>query len=101
MATKTVSVNPGAAPITGVTNMCAGGPTMYVADADTPSGSWSSTLVTVSKAGLVGAYVTGVGVITYTLPTGCFTTTTLTVNALPLPITGGSNAWHGQHYNAY
>jgi len=85
---KTVSVNTAAAPITGIgANMCSGS-TGNAYNVDTPYGIWTSALVTITPAGLVSAYRPGAATITYTLPTGCFTTLSVTVVPLPAKITG-------------
>ncbi len=88
MVTETVTVNLAVSPITGAKDMCGGGATMLVADADAPRGIWTSTLVTITPVGLATAYKTGMGIITYTLPTGCFTTVSLTVDPVPAKIIG-------------
>jgi uncharacterized protein YjdB len=87
MATRTETVYAAVPPITGVTDMCADSK-QFVYDADTPYGSWTSTYVTISTAGLVSTTNPGVGIITYTMPTGCMTTSTLNVLPLPGKITG-------------
>ncbi len=86
--TKTVTVNPAPAPITGVKNLCEGGATLFVYDADTPKGIWSATLITITSGGLVTTTTPGAAMVTYTLPTGCYTTAGFSVNPLPLAITG-------------
>ena len=56
-------------------------------------GSWSSStpaVATVNASGTVAGVTAGTTTITYTLPTGCLGTTTLTVNALPANITGNA-----------
>ena len=85
-----VTVNPAAQPITGVHDMCNSGDTIIVHTKDAPTGTWTSTLVGVTPAGLVTAYATGAASITYTLPTGCLTTVTLNVNPVPGKITGAA-----------
>jgi hypothetical protein len=87
--TATVTVNPLPAPIAGTTTVCTGG-TTTLTDATTPGGWISGTpaVATVgSSTGIVAGVSTGTSLITYGLPTGCFRTTTVTVNA-PTPITG-------------
>ncbi len=86
-AAHSVTVNPSPAPITGVIDMCAGGTTHVVYDATT-GGKWTSTLVTVDSLGMVTAQKTGVGIISYTLPTGCMTTATMTVLKVPGLVAG-------------
>ena len=89
--TTTITSNP-LAPITGAGNICAWGSTVQLSDAATnpTPGAWSSTLAPVNTTGLVTSMGAGVATITYTMPTGCQTTTTLTVNPLPAPILIGS-----------
>ncbi len=93
-ATLTVTVNPIPDPISGVTDMCAGGTTNTVSD-DDPGGIWTSTLVTMTPGGLVTAYAPGSASITYTLPTGCSIVSGLTVNPIPDKINGPGNVCTG------
>lgn len=93
--TGVVTVNVAVAPITDVHDMCSGGSQITVKNADAPKGIWTSSVVTVTTGGLVTAYPAGVGIITYTLPTGCYTTATLTVHPLPGKITGVANLCEG------
>lgn len=93
-ATRVVTVNSLPAPIAGPDNLCAGG-TITLTDA-TPGGNWSrsNTNVTIGAAsGIVNGITAGTTIITYTLPTSCLITATITVNALPtsLAVTGGGN----------
>jgi GEVED domain-containing protein/type IX secretion system substrate protein len=87
-----LTVNPQPLPITGVTTFCTANPTTLT-DA-TPGGSWASSNMAVASVGSTGV-VTGLGAgtstISYTLPAGCFSTTTVTVYLTPAPITGPSN----------
>jgi uncharacterized protein YjdB len=89
MATATVTVNAVPAPITGTLSVCQGSTTTLSALA--AGGTWSSSLPAVAPIDASGI-VTGVSAattdITYSLPTGCITTATVTVNALPATITG-------------
>jgi len=83
--TTTVTVNPGPGPITGITTVCAGSMTTL---SSTPGGgTWSISPLTVATIGSSSGVVTGVSAgtatVTYTLPTGCATTTTITVNITP------------------
>ena len=87
--TSTVTVNPAPAPIIGNLAVCQGNATV-LAD-PTPTGSWrtTSTCAIINPAGVVtGFSAPCAAIITYTLPDGCFTTTTVTVNPTPSPITG-------------
>jgi uncharacterized protein YjdB len=94
----TVTVNPLPDAIAGPNQVCEGS-SVSVATT-TIGGLWSSHdpgvadvgaltgLVTGMSAMTPGVLGTGVTIITYTLPTGCFRTTNMTVNPLPNPITG-------------
>ena len=89
--TLAVTVSPAAGPITGSTSVCTGATTTLNC---TPSGgAWSSSPLTVgtitSGTGIFTGISAGVATVTYTLPTGCFATTTVTVNLSPR-IFGGS-----------
>ena len=90
-ATRNITVNRIPGPITGITDMCAWGSTMNVYNADTPSGYWGSTSVTISTIGLVTSHSPGLASIMYSLPTGCSTTATVNVNPLPLPVSGATD----------
>ncbi len=90
-----ITVNPLPDPISGPSAVCAGGSTIALTDATTP-GSWStsgsSAIATVnSSTGVVTGVGAGSVTVTYTASTtGCGITTPITVNALPLPITGAT-----------
>ncbi|MBX2907868.1 MAG: Ig-like domain-containing protein [Taibaiella sp.] len=103
--TVTVFALPGA--ITGVPQVCEGGGTTTLTG--TPSGgTWSSSapgIAMVSGTGPGTATVTGISAtgtppgiatITYTLGTGCISTRDVSVNPLPLAITGGLTTCVGQ-----
>ena len=80
-----VTVNP-TSPITGVMDMCQNF-TTTLADA-LPGGVWSSSsaYITVNAVtGVVSGGAAGNATITYTLPTGCFMTTLVTVHPKPAP----------------
>jgi len=66
---------------------------------DGGGGTWSSGAYPIATVGSTTGIVTGVSagsvVIVYTLPTGCITNTTITVNASPSPISGTLNACTG------
>jgi gliding motility-associated-like protein len=82
--TATVTVNPLPAAITGVTSVCVGS-TTTLSNA-TAGGAWSSAtpaVATITAGGVVTGVTAGTSVISYTLPTGCAVTATVTVNALP------------------
>jgi len=86
-AIKTVTVNPLPTPITGANTVCLGS-VAYVgrlSDA-VGGGTWSSSNTTVAtivaNTGVVKGVTAGATVIKYTLSTGCFTTTSVTVIAI-------------------
>ncbi len=90
VSSKNVTVN-GAATISGTVNVCVGQITNL--SNSIGGGAWSSSsgaLATVSSAGVVGGIAAGSPRISYIMSgTGCYTTVTVTVNALS-PITGGT-----------
>ncbi|MCW3123554.1 MAG: surface protein, partial [Flavipsychrobacter sp.] len=93
--TTPVTVNPLPSAITGTMNVCAGLSTQLT---DAGGGTWSSSntaIATVNVLGLVNGVLAGTATITYTLPTGCITTTIVTVNPLPSPIGGLNNVCFG------
>ncbi len=87
--TRNITVNPLPAAMRGMA-VCIGIPATII-DA-THGGSWSSStpaiLTITSTGGFAAAIALGVDTITYTLPTGCSTRTTVTVNPSPTSITG-------------
>ncbi len=89
-AIVTVTINPNPAAITGIAKVCVGSST--VLSNSITGGSWSSANTSVATVGTSSGIVTGIApgtaTITYQLGTGCFATTTVTVNNLPAPITG-------------
>ena len=96
-AVMTVTVNPNPGSISGPSNVCVFS-SVNLSSA-TPGGTWSSSNPTVASIGFFTGIVTGISAgpvnITYTVSTGCFTTTTITVNPLPLSILGISNVCTG------
>ncbi len=88
-AAATVTVDPLPASITGTLGACLG-VALALTDATT-GGAWSSGntfVATVGTTGIVTGNVTGNAIITYSLPTGCIATATVTVNANPSAIIG-------------
>ncbi len=88
-ATVVTTVNPLPASIAGATNVCVGA-TIALANTTT-GGTWSTTSTNAAvdaATGVVTGISAGTADISYVLPTGCFVTTTVTVNALPTAITG-------------
>ena len=88
VTTTTVTVNPLPTAILGANTVCLGS-TITLSDAG--GGTWTSSNGN-ATIGLNTGVVTGSNVgtsrITYTLPTGCIITTIVTVNPLPVAITG-------------
>jgi len=86
-------VNPLPAVITGTLSFCNGNSTTL--SSTTLGGSWSSSNLSIATVipttGLVNSVSSGIPVITYTLPTTCYTTAQVTINALPsaFAVTGG------------
>ena len=85
--TYDLTVNPSPSAIIGVTYFC-----LLTSDTLTDAvsdGTWISGTPAVAPIGLESGVITavsvGTSVITYTLPAGCFTTTIVTVTALPNP----------------
>lgn len=87
-----VTVNSFSSPITGTFSLCSGA-TTTLSNAS-PGGSWSTGAPSVATigtgTGLVSGLSSGTATITYTSATGCYTTRDVTVNPLPLIITGDS-----------
>ncbi len=97
--TITVTINPLPNLITGTGTVCVGG-TTTLSDG-TGGGTWSSLSTGIATVGATTGVVTGASVgtatIKYTLPTGCFTSTIVTVNPLPtlFSVTGGGSMCAG------
>lgn len=95
-ATKTITVNP-LAVISGGTTVCTGGTSTL--SASIGGGTWSSAIPATATIGSSSGIVTGVAAgnvtITYTAPTGCRSTTTVTVVSPTAPITGASAICQG------
>ena len=90
-----VTVNPVPSAITGNTTVCAGATTSLYNTV--PGGIWSSSNVnyaTVDNSGNVTGVAGGTAMITYSMASGCYATTTVTVSALQ-PITGTFSACMG------
>lgn len=87
--TAQLTVNALPSPITGATVLCelANG-----TEASLPAGgTWSSgsgNVIANISTGAISAVSAGTANVSYTLPTGCYRCTTVTVNALPAPIGG-------------
>jgi len=95
--TNTVTVNPAPSAITGNSNICVG-TTTTLSDSST-SGAWSSSTIVYATVGTATGIVSGIAIggsiITYTLPTGCMATKTVTVISTPAAISGVFNVCTG------
>jgi hypothetical protein len=88
-ATVAVTVNPLPDPIGGVLSVCAGATTTL--NCATTGGTWATGSANANidaATGIVTGVTAGTAVISYILPTGCYSTAVVTVNALPPAITG-------------
>ena len=89
--TAIVTINPLPAAITGTGSLCANATTTL--NSTTTGGTWASSITSVATVGATTGIVAGIGTaggnstLTYTLPTGCQRTTTVTVNPIS-PVTG-------------
>ena len=84
-----VTVNAALGNNTGATAVCLGS-NITLSNA-TSGGTWSSSnanATVVGSTGVVTGVTAGTAVITYAFSTGCFKTTTITINAIPAAITG-------------
>ena len=90
IATYAANVNPTPDPISGITTMCLG-TTSLLMDID-PGGTWSSSnsavASVVSATGLVDGVSAGTAVITFTLPSGCYSYVGVTVYPNPNALAG-------------
>ena len=89
-----------ASPITGTNHVCQG-LTTTLSNPD-GIGAWSSsnTNITIgSTSGVVTGIAPGTSVVTYTSTLTCVSTTTVTVNSLPSPITGANSVCVGSTIN--
>jgi hypothetical protein len=93
--TITSNANPGA--ITGTMGICIGSGTT-LSDATT-GGVWASSNTAIATIGTGTGVVTSTGAgatsISYTLANGCSTAATITVNPIPLPISGAATVCEG------
>jgi len=93
---EVITVNPNPSSPRGNAPVCAGSTiTLF----EVGGGTWASSntgIATVgSSSGVVGGVSFGNPIITYTLPTGCFTSLTATINPLPVAITGSGTVGIG------
>ena len=88
--TKIIAINPLPEAITGTGYLCTGATTV-LSDVSA-GGTWAATPAVVATIGSATGIVNGIGLgtamVTYTLGTGCATTTIVTVSIAPHPITG-------------
>lgn len=88
-STAIVTVNPQPGPILGTLSLCTGNSTTLLNTA--AGGTWASSTPLVASivggTGVVSALTAGTAIISYTLPEGCFSTATATVNTSPSAIT--------------
>ncbi len=92
-ADVTVNALPGS--ISGTLQACASGGTTTLTC--TPGGGvWTSTTPSVatigSASGIVSGVISGAVIVTYTVGSGCYSTATVTINAIPATITGTATA---------
>ncbi len=92
-ATLLLTVNPLPATITGITTVCTGNYTQLF-DATSP-GVWSSSAPSVmtidpTLGTVYGIAASGSSIIDYTLPTGCYTSTVVTIATPPTAISAAS-----------
>lgn len=83
-ATTTVTILPAPGSISGASSICDGATALFTNPV--PGGMWASSNPTVATIGVTSGLATavspGVAIITYRLPSVCYTTHTLTVNPL-------------------
>jgi len=86
-----ITVNPAPAAILGTASACVGASTLLTNSVS--GGTWSSnasSVASISGSGLVTGNSVGNATITYTLPSGCYSTRAVTVNPQPAVVTGAS-----------
>lgn len=95
--TTIITVNPLPDTIVGIYNICLNDTTTYTSA--TPGGLWSSGNILIavigSTSGTLASVTAGTVEITYTLPTGCYTTKVITINPTPQPIDGALSVCQG------
>lgn len=95
LTTRGVTINSLPSPISGPTDVCEG---LAVTLSNSGGGVWSSSNGNVnigSATGFLTGVTAGISTVTYTLPTGCITTTAVTVHPLPSPIAGAADVCIG------
>lgn len=99
-ASAVVTVNTSPAALSGTMTVCQTSTTTLTST--TTGGTWTSSaagIATVNTSGVVTGTSAGTSVISYTLSNGCNSRATVTVNALPATITGGSSVCEGSLLN--
>jgi PKD repeat protein len=96
-ATTTLTVNAGPSNIAGPTSVCVGS---SISLSDTAGGGlWTiaplATAIIGSSSGLVTGDAAGVAIVTYSLGVGCTRNLTITVNPLPLSVSGANHVCLG------
>lgn len=92
ITTTILTVNPLPVGNTGVLSVCVGSVTS-LSNATVPAGTWSSSnpavgSIAVNTVGDVTGVAAGTARISYIIPTGCYTTSVVTVSSIPAAITG-------------
>ncbi len=96
--TAVITVNPQPAVITGPTAVCVG--SVITLACATSGGTWSSSnssVASVNTTGDVAGVSASTATISYTLPSGCSSISTITVNPLPGSITGSHSVCLGSN----
>ena len=94
--TGIITIDPIPAPIAGSTSVCIGS-SITVTD-PSPGGAWTSGAICFSagaSSGIIGGLSVGTGIVSYTLPTGCMTTTAISVMGTSVGISGPSTVCVG------
>jgi len=96
----TITVNTPPPAIVGLISVCASGGTITLTDASTVSGTWSisgaaASITPSGSSAVVTGSTAGTAVVSYTIPGGCYVTSTITVNPLPAPIGGATTVCLG------
>ncbi len=96
IATIIATINPLPSAISGTSGVCVGS---AITLTDAGGGTWSSSNTAQAGIGSSSGIVTGLAVgtpaITYTISTGCFITSPITVNPLPAAISGSASICSG------
>jgi uncharacterized protein YjdB len=97
ITTYPVTINPTPDPVSGLTSICAGISTT-LSEVMT-GGSWSSSDATIAPIAAASGVYTGISagfaILTYTMSTGCYVATPVTINETPGPISGATTVCVG------